>query len=100
MAQVGSTIVMGGAFTSIQSPNRATTYSMPYVAAFDQATGQVNTAFAPGLDGAVNAVLPGPTAGTVYVGGDFNNVGGVKAKGLVLLTVSNGSRVAGFATLA
>jgi hypothetical protein len=61
MAQVGTTIVMGGAFTSIQSPDRATTYDLPYVAAFDQATGQVNTAFAPGLDGTVNAVLPGPT---------------------------------------
>jgi PKD repeat protein len=99
MAQVGTTIVMGGAFTSVQSPNRATTYNLPYVAAFDQATGQVNTAFAPGLDGSVNAVLPGPTPGTVYVGGAFNNIGGVKAKGLVLLDVSNGSRVAGFAAL-
>lgn len=100
IAQVGSTIVMGGSFTSVTSPNRATTYNLPYVIAFDQATGAVNTAFAPGLDGQVNAVLPGPTAGTVYVGGSFNNANGVKAKGLVLLNVSNGSRVAGFATLA
>ena len=99
MAQVGTTIVMGGSFTSMQSPDRATSYNLPYLAAFDQATGQVNTAFAPGLDGPVNAVLPGPTPGTVYVGGGFNNVGGLKAKGLVLLNVSNGSRVAGFATL-
>src|SRR6185312_11061642 len=51
------------------------------------------------LDGQVNAVLPGPTAGTVYVGGNFNNSRGVKAKGLVLLNVSTGARVAGFATL-
>ncbi|HST64591.1 MAG TPA: PKD domain-containing protein [Mycobacteriales bacterium] len=100
MAQVGTTIVMGGSFTSVTSPNRATTYNLPYVVAFNQATGAVNTAFAPALDGQVNAVLPGPTAGTVYVGGSFNNIGGVKAKGLVLLNVSNGSRVAGFATLA
>jgi PKD repeat protein len=100
MAQVGTTIVMGGAFTSMQSPNRATTYNnMPYIAAFDQNTGQVVTTFAPGLDGAVNAVLPGPTAGTVYVGGNFNNVGGVKAKGLVLLNVTTGARVAGFAAI-
>jgi hypothetical protein len=99
IAQVGTTIVMGGSFTSVTSPNRATTYSLPYVIAFDQATGAVNTAFAPNLDGQVNAVLPGPTAGTVYVGGSFNNINGVKAKGLVLLNVSNGSRVAGFATL-
>ncbi|HEY6748291.1 MAG TPA: PKD domain-containing protein [Mycobacteriales bacterium] len=99
IAQVGTTIVMGGSFTSVTSPNRATTYNLPYVIAFDQATGAVNTAFAPGLDGQVNAVLPGPTAGTVYVGGSFNNVNGVKAKGLVLLNVSNGSRVSGFAAL-
>ena len=44
-------------------------------------------------------MLPGPTPGTVYVGGAFNNIGGVKAKGLVLLNVSDGSRVAGFAAL-
>ena len=44
-------------------------------------------------------MLPGPTPGTVYVGGAFNTIGGVKAKGLVLLNVGDGSRVAGFATL-
>jgi PKD domain/Malectin domain len=99
MAQVGTTIVMGGSFTSVTSPNRATTYNLPYVIAFDQATGAVNTAFAPALNGQVNAVLPGPAAGTVYVGGSFTTANGVAAKGLVLLNVSNGSRVAGFATL-
>ena len=41
----------------------------------------MNTAFAPALDGMVNAVSPGPTPGTVYVGGAFNTIGGAKAKG-------------------
>ena len=42
---------------------------------------------------------PGPTAGTVYVGGSFNTSRGVTAKGLVLLNVANGNRVAGFASI-
>jgi PKD repeat protein len=99
MTQVGTTIVMGGTFTRVTSPNRATTYTLPYVVAFDQATGAVNTGFAPGLDGQVNAVLPGPTAGTVYVGGNFTNARGVKAKGLVLLSLATGARVSGFAAI-
>jgi PKD repeat protein len=96
IAQVGSTVLMGGTFTQVQPANRSTTYDLPYVVAFDAATGAVNTAFAPALDNRVETLLPGPTAGTVYVGGAFNTVGGVRAKGLVLLNVSNGSRVAGF----
>lgn len=99
MTLVGSTIVMGGSFTSVTSPNRATTYNLPHVVAFDQATGAVNTGFAPGLDGTVEALLPGPTAGTVYVGGAFNNSNGVRAKSLVLVSLATGARVAGFPAL-
>ena len=96
ITQVGGTIVMGGSFTQVKSPDQTTTYNLPFVVAFDAATGAVNTAFAPVLDGAVNAVLPGPTAGTVYVGGAFGTMGGVRSKGLVLLNVSNGTKAAGF----
>jgi PKD repeat protein len=100
ITQVGSTTLVGGSFTQVQPFNGSTTYNLPYVVAFDATTGAINTAFAPGLDGEVQALLPGPTAGTVYVGGAFNTTNGVKAKGLVLLDVSNGSRVAGFPSIA
>jgi hypothetical protein len=96
VTQVGSTMLIGGSFTQATSANGASTYNQPYVLAFEATTGAVNTAFAPALDGDVEALLPGPTAGTVYVGGDFNNLNGVKYKGLVLLNVSNGSRVTTF----
>ena len=96
IAQVGSTMLIGGSFTQVQPPNRSTTYALPYVIAFDATTGAINTAFAPGLDGEVQTLLPGPTAGTVYVGGAFNTLNGVKFKGLVLLNVADGSRVTAF----
>jgi PKD repeat protein len=96
ITQVGDTVLAGGSFTQVQPVNRSATYDLPYVVAFDAATGAVNTAFAPQLDGTVETLLPGPTPGTVYVGGAFNTIAGVKAKGLVLLDVADGSRVAGF----
>jgi PKD repeat protein len=96
ITQVGSTVLIGGSFTQATSANGASTYNQPYVMAFDATTGAVNTAFAPVLDDQVETLLPGPTAGTVYVGGDFNNLNGVKFKGLVLLNVADGSRVTTF----
>src|SRR5829696_6315926 len=99
ITQVGNTMVVGGGFAQVQPFNRSATYDFPNVVAFDATTGAINTAFNPQLDGTVEALLPGPTAGTVYVGGAFNNIGGVKAKGLVLLNVADGSRVAGFPSI-
>jgi hypothetical protein len=48
------------------------------------------------LNGQVDAVLPGPAAGTVYVSGAFTTVNGVKSRGITLLNLSNGSIVSGF----
>lgn len=96
-AQVGATMVVGGSFTQTDSTNPSTPLSTPYVLAFNATTGAVQTSFAPALDGVVDTVLPGPTAGTVYVGGAFNNVRGLPAKGLVLLNLADGTRVTSFA---
>lgn len=98
-AQVGSLIVAGGTFTSVNPPgdtNAAHAVTRNYILAFDQTTGVVNTAFVPTLDGAVETLKPGPTAGTVYAGGDFNNVNGVHAKGVALLSITTGLMVSGF----
>ena len=96
VAQVGTTIVVGGSFHSATSASGGATYNSPYILAFDATTGAVRTAFRPQLDDKVQALLPGPTAGTVYVGGEFNNVAGAAAKSLTLLNLSDGSRVNGF----
>lgn len=96
ITQVGNTTVIGGTFTQVQPYNRSATYNLPYIVAFDASTGVVNTAFAPQLDGQVETLVPGPTANTVYAGGYFNNAAGVRSKSVVLLNLSNGSRVTTF----
>ena len=47
-------------------------------------------------NGLAIAYFPGPTAGTVYVGGQFGTVNGVKSKGVTLLNLGDGSIVSGF----
>lgn len=96
ITQVGSWIVVGGSFTSVTPHGSSTAQSRAYLFAYDQATGALDSSFSPQLDGAVNAVVPGPTAGTVYVGGRFKTVNGAKSKGLALLNLSDGTAVSGF----
>ena len=96
LAQAGSWIVAGGSFTSATQHGSSTAVPNHGIVAFDQGTGALDAGFAPTLDGQVDAVLPGPAANTVYVGGAFSTVNGVKSKGLTLLNLSNGSIVSGF----
>lgn len=101
IAQVGNRVVLGGNFTSASPPDPrppTTTETHPYLLAFDPATGTIDPAFMPGLDGAVNALQPGPTADTVYVAGDFRTVNGIAARGVTLLKLTDGSTVGGFAS--
>ena len=96
VAQVDQTMVVGGSFTKVASPDPATPYARSKVVAFEaDADGDpdaVSTTFLPQLDGTVQALLPGPRPGTVYVGGEFNNVDGVRGKSLLLLDLADGSR--------
>lgn len=96
ISQVGSQILLGGSFTSVQNPGSTTSLTRSRVLAFDATTGAVSTTFAPTLDGTVEAVAPGPTADTAYVGGLFVNVNGVKSKGITLLNTKTGAIVPGF----
>lgn len=93
LAQVGGLVVAGGTFTSTVSEDTGATVATPYAMAFDPATGKVSTTFRPAVDGRVEVVRPGPVAGTVYLGGAFK----APARGLVLVNVSDGSLVPGFA---
>ncbi len=105
ITQVGGTLFAGGSFAHVQSKT-TTPYDRQGVVAWDTLAKAVSTTFHPQLTktsaagvvsvGTVRALLPGPVAGTVFVGGEFDRVDGVAAKALVLLRVSDGSRVAGF----
>lgn len=96
ITQVGSTMVIGGSFTKLSAPGTTSpTVSHTDLAAFDVSTGAVSSAFAPTLNGTVNALLPGPAANEVYVAGDFTTVDGVSAE-VALLNTTTGAIVSGW----
>ncbi len=96
IGQVGSQIIVGGSFTNESNHGSTTVINQKYLVAFNAATGALNTAFAPVLDGEVHGVTPGPTANTVYVTGAFNNVNGGANKSVILLNTTTGATVTGF----
>jgi hypothetical protein len=89
ITKVGNTIVAGGTFSTVAGQARSR------IVAFD-ATTYALTSFNPVLDGAVNSIIPGPTAGTVFVGGAFKNVNGAVRRGVVLLDLATGAQVSAF----
>lgn len=93
--RVGGTVVAGGTFTQAQSVG-GDPVSRTYLFAFDPGTGRLSETFAPVLDGAVKALVPGPTPGTVYVGGSFTRINGAAHSHVALLDVTTGLPVAGF----
>ena len=94
IVQVGSTVVAGGTFTSV-TPRGGSAQSRSYVVAFDAATGALR-AFNPSLNGTVEDVMAGPTAGTVYVAGSFTSVNGTSQSHVTLLNATTGAIVSGF----
>ncbi len=90
IAENGSNMIIGGSFTQVggQSHQR--------VAVFNKTNGALSSTFAPTVNGDVNAVLPGPTTTTVYIGGAFTQVNGVAAQFLALVNTTDGSLVTTF----
>jgi hypothetical protein len=93
----GSKVIAVGGFANVQNRNSDTNIARRNVVAFSKATGLVDNAFAPTVDGVVNAVIAGPTAGTVYLAGGFTTVNGTQRRKVALLNVSDGSLVTAFA---
>lgn len=91
--QVGSQIIVGGSFTGVQNAGSTTTLTRNHVLSFDATSGALSTTFAPSLDGTVEAVAPGPVANTVYAGGFFSTVNGVKSKSIALIDTQTGKLV-------
>ncbi|MGC4806590.1 hypothetical protein [Micromonospora sp. DT233] len=96
----GSKVVVGGSFKFAQNRDSNTDIPRRAVLSFDKATGKVDTAFAPVVDGDVLDVLAGPTAGTVFLAGKFNTVNGTTRRKLALVNLSTGSLVTSFPNLA
>lgn len=90
IAQVGSHLVIGGTFTSVDGSTR------DHVAAFSATSGALTFGFHPAVNGTVSAVVPGPNDHSVYIGGNFTKVGSASATDVALVDVSTGEVVPGF----
>ena len=73
-AVIGNRVIVVGTFTQVRNPGGAT-IDQPYIAAYNADTGQFDGSFRPDVDDFVNAVTVGP-ANAVFIGGQFNTVGG------------------------
>lgn len=96
IAQVGNSMVVGGSFTNVSQTWGSATLSRQRIFAFDANNGNIRSGFTPSIpSGQVMAVAPGPTDGTVYVGGTFPGINGQNGR-VFLLNVSDGSLVSSF----
>jgi hypothetical protein len=74
IAQIGSTIYVGGSFTSVGYG--AGTIARAYLAALDASSGLLVETFDPKPDNAVDSLLNSTDGTRLYVGGIFNRIGG------------------------
>ncbi len=91
IAKVGSTMVMGGNFTSVNGQARSR------VAVFNPSTGALS-GFNLAFNGEVDTIVPGPTTDTAYVGGSFTQVGTAAIKNVALVNLTSGTVVSSFVT--
>jgi PKD repeat protein len=90
IAENGTNMIIGGSFTQVGGQSHTS------VAVFNKTTGALSSSFAPTVNGDVNAVLPGPTTNTVYIGGAFTTVNGAAAQFVAELNTTTGALVPGF----
>jgi Concanavalin A-like lectin/glucanases superfamily/PKD domain len=79
----GSRIYVGGDFTTVDGQTRN------HIAAFDTATGALDTSFHPSVSSRIRGIAVSNTS--VYYGGNFFNVNGVARTRLAASTASNGA---------
>ena len=96
VVQVGTSMVLGGTFTSARNDNSNTPLTRNRLLAFNATTGQISTTFLPNPNGTVRVVLPAGDGETVYVGGSFTSIGGVARDSLARVRISDGAVVPTF----
>ena len=98
LAQIGSTVYVGGNFRYVQKGANATgadKVEQSYLAAFDVATGAWIPGFRPTFNNQVKSLVALPD-GTLMVGGQFTQANGTTAVGTARLDAATGSTAPGW----
>src|SRR4029453_4174429 len=95
VTQIGNRIYVGGSFTQVKAVGAATAITRNYILAFNASTGAIDSSFYPQLNGAVYDLLPASDGLSIYVAGQFSQLGGVAHKGLVGVEASTVALVSG-----
>jgi hypothetical protein len=96
IVQVGGKMIAGGTFTQVRRGG-GPILTRNNIFAFDPATGTIDTAFVPTVNGEVRALEAASDGQSVFVGGAFTNVNGATVNRLTKLNVADGQRVTAFA---
>ncbi|MBW3085253.1 hypothetical protein KEM60_01450 [Austwickia sp. TVS 96-490-7B] len=95
-AQIGNVMYVGGNFKQAQRGQYgAGAVEQSYLAAFDLSTGEFIPGFRPVLNEQVKALTALPN-GMLAVGGEFTEVNGKRASGVVVLDPATGQQAPGF----
>ncbi|MGW3769254.1 PKD domain-containing protein [Actinomadura verrucosospora] len=96
--KIGGKIYVGGSFTQVKEPGaNKPTLVRNRLFAFDAATGAIDPDFAPSLDkGEASALLPAPDGQSIYVGGSFGQINGVRHFVLARINAQTGAPIASF----
>lgn len=86
---VGDTLYVGGAFTTVSSPDGTAVVARRNLAAFDLATGALKPQFRSDTNGVVRTLVT--SGGLLYVGGSYTTIGGVSRGRLAAVDLVTGA---------
>ncbi|MGH8973910.1 MAG: WD40 repeat domain-containing protein [Acidimicrobiia bacterium] len=90
MVEHGGVVYLGGEFTGFVPPAGSPVTPRSYLAAIDAGTGKLRS-WNPAPDGSVRALAVSADGRRLYVGGDFNTIGGAAARNLAAVDTSTGA---------
>jgi hypothetical protein len=99
MMVMNGVVYVGGTFSTVQNAGSSTNITRNNILAYNATTGVVSTTFRPILNGAVEALAPGPDGASIYIGGNFGSANGSTTyRRLVRVNATTGATVTAFVT--
>ena len=96
IAEVGSTVVLGGNFTQFRAANSETVINRSHVFSFEKGSGTINAGFDPIVNGEVTSVLSTGDGQTVWIAGGFSQLNGQTVRSIAKVNLATGERVTQF----